>query len=135
MSRYGIALLLSLFAILAFTLGCVSQPQQAGALFGEVTVGPLCPVEPCIGGMNLTAIYSSLRVDARDSATGALAASAEISPAGHYSMRLPAGSYNISVAQENGQPYGIPGANAPKRIGIAAGVSAELDFDIDTGIR
>ena len=138
-STVTLIVVLSAFACTALALsGCVASPAQSdtGTLAGNVTVGPLSPVERI--GVSPTApppeIFTSrsLIVYAADGATKV--ADVPIRAAGlygTYSISLNPGTYVLDV------PYtGIGHASPlPKTIIIEGGKTTVVDVDIDTGIR
>lgn len=119
--------------LLHLTQGCENSEQKAsGQLEGTVTIGPLCPVEPCEPTpQDRSAAYAarSVIVFAADGAT--LVAELEIDASGGFSAVLEAGAYVIDID-------GVPGdstGDVPVSIEIAPGETTTVDIDIDTGIR
>lgn len=123
---------------IAIVTACVMPsltPEEYGTLKGNVTVGPLTPVEtpgekptpdPEVFTSRKLVVYGEDGVT-RVSWVG-------IQPAGYYgtySIALKPGSYVLdykgSVAEH--------AAGLPKRFSIFAGQDTVIDVDIDTGIR
>jgi len=102
-----------------------------GTLTGNVTIGPLCPVEPCtITPDRLTAAYAA-RTIVVSIPEGAVIAEAVPDPFTGYSFILKPGTYVVDVRHQ-----GIDRSpELPKTITIRAGETIRLDISIDTGIR
>lgn len=102
-----------------------------GTLAGQVTIGPICPVErqdqPCPPSPELFLQQKILVYDADRTRLVA-----EIVPGtdGSYQKGLPPGTYSVVVKHT-----GIRGENPPETVRIASGQTAILDISIDTGIR
>jgi len=118
--------------------GCVSNADNHdnGILTGNVTVGPLTPVER-VGAtpiMPPPEVFTSrhLIVYAADGSTKV--ADVDILPAGYhgtYSVSLSPGTYVLDYRHE-----GVGRASPlPKQVTIEAGKTTIVDVDIDTGIR
>ncbi|VVC01460.1 Uncharacterised protein [uncultured archaeon] len=108
-------------------------PPPPGTLRGKVTIGPLCPVEPC--ARNASELYSASHVYVYNAQTGEKAAQAPIGPDGEYSVELAPGGYLASAAGPGGALFGLPGRQGNSSAQIFSGKATLLDFDIDTGIR
>ncbi len=132
-----VALYLIVSAALALS-GCVTSPAQSdnGTLSGNVTVGPLSPVE--MVGVSPTPpppeVFTSrsLIVYAADGTTKV--ADVPIQAAGlhgTYSVSLKPGTYVLDVPH-TGIGHASP---LPKTITIQDDVATIVDVDIDTGIR
>jgi len=100
-------------------------------LYGKVSIGPLCPVEPC----NATFDYSGVRVDVYDAASKSMVAQGNADSSGYYGLNLGQGSYLVNVTDAAGNPFGMPRLDYTQQISIAGGHVYEMDFSIDTGIR
>jgi len=118
--------------------GCITSPvkSDSGTLSGNVTVGPLSPVERI--GVSPTPpppeVFTShsLIVYAADGATKV--ADVPIRAAGlygTYNVSLRPGTYVLDMAH-TGIGHASP---LPKTITIRDGVATIVDVDIDTGIR
>jgi len=122
------------FAILAvfsflMAAGCAMQ-SQSGVLEGTVTIGPLCPVEPChLTPEQVAAAYNSrnLTVYAADRKT--IVRQMPLPSDGKYAVELDAGAYYVTV-----KPAGI-GELEPTQVNITANGTTKLDIQVDTGIR
>ncbi len=101
-----------------------------GTLAGNVTIGPLCPVEPCsISRDQIVAAYAA-RPLMINTPGGAFVGSVTADPDTGYSISLRPGTYIVDIPHQ-----GIGGSDLPKTVTIRAGETVRLDIDIDTGIR
>lgn len=100
-------------------------------LYGWISIGPLCPVEPC----NRTFDYSVARVNVYDAASKKIVARANANSAGYYGVSLQPGSYLVNVTDSSGNAFGIPRMSYTQPITVTANHVFEMDFNIDTGIR
>jgi hypothetical protein len=120
----GIAVLLN--APLPFPGGGVN-----GTLTGPVSIGPLCPLEPCtMSPEQLAAIFAARTVTVRSPA-GDLIAAQHPDPLTGYSISLRPGVYRVDI---------VPGGmhvspDLPKSVTIRPGETVRVDITIDTGIR
>ena len=97
-----------------------------GTVAGQVLGYPCAPVErlgsPCAGrpepGVTVTLTPSQ----------GEAATVVVTDASGNYSVRVPAGSYLVTV---KGKPFG----GASRRVQVAANATVTADFVIDSGIR
>lgn len=116
--------------------GCLeTQPentQKPGFLEANVTIGPLCPVEPCeIPEARKAEIYSARTIQVYTENRETLVK--ELSPdvEGQMKTELEAGAYVVDM-----KPLGIDStSDLPAEIRISPGETAYLDISIDTGIR
>ena len=106
-------------------------PPANYTLYGKVTLGPLCPVEPC----NRTFDYGGVRVNVYDAASKNAVARVSADSSGYYGFRLGQGNYLVNVTDAAGNSFGIPRLDYTQPVSIANGHMIEMDFDIDTGIR
>jgi hypothetical protein len=106
--------------------------QDTGILEGNVTIGPICPVErPGIPCPVPCEAYQARKILIYDKSGTKLLQQVNIDCAGHYRVELKAGEYTVDVNH-----VGIGHVtNVPKKIEIKAGKTIELNIDIDTGIR
>jgi hypothetical protein len=102
-----------------------------GTLTGNVTIGPLCPVEPCtVTPDRLTAAYAA-RTIVVSMPGGAVIAEAVPAPYTGYSFILKPETYVVDISHQ-----GIDRSpELPKTVTIRAGETIRLDISIDTGIR
>ncbi len=108
--------------------------QPPGKISGKVTVGPLCPIEPC--PVSMPNPYSSRQIvlEPVDDGTGTAvpALHMRINPDGRFEGAAPAGVYRLTITdcQFLGCRHSLP-----KTVIVEADKVAEIDIDIDTGIR
>lgn len=117
-------------------------PADFGTLRGKVSIGPLCPVEPCPTQPNYTAIYGKRKVIIYDSVTRAKKYELPLNESGEFYGVLKAGAYVADVTDANGNELGLNmetrprmGTTTPRQIEIMAGQDTILNIGIDTGIR
>lgn len=115
------------------SLNCAFNPCPPGnyTLYGKITIGPLCPVEPCSRVFD----YSVARVNVYDAASRNKVAQASADSSGYYGFRLGQGNYLVNVTDADGNPFGLAQLDYTQLITIEKGHVVEMDFDIDTGIR
>ena len=128
--RYDIAGVIALTAIRGLEN---SDFKTSGTLVGRISVGPLCPVEPCQG--EVQDIYSGLEVIAIPKGGGRpvdLPFSISVLRDGTFREELPEGDYELTVHECKwlGCAYALP-----KLVRIDANRTVEIQIDIDTGIR
>ena len=119
-------------AIVLNTGGAVPDAgPDGGTLAGFVTIGPLCPVEPC----NLSADETGAAYAAHPliitTTGGTPVASVTADPDTGYSVALRPGTYVVDTVRT-----GIGGdRELPATVTIRSGKTARLNITIDTGIR
>ncbi len=103
-----------------------------GYLQGIVTIGPLCPVEPChVSEEQRAAAYAARHLAISGPGFSGLVPEAGFSPDGFYRIALPAGGYDVSLP-----PNGIDhSSDLPRHIIVGPGETSFLNISIDTGIR
>jgi hypothetical protein len=104
-----------------------------GFLQGQVTIGPLQPVEQAgVPPPTPSPALCTAQVFIVDAADGATEATRfPLQPDCSYRVSLPPGTYVVRLA-----PLGIERAgNLPATVQIAPGATTRLDVSIDTGIR
>jgi hypothetical protein len=102
-----------------------------GTLTGNVTIGPLCPVEPCqVSPEHLEAVYAARTVTVRSPA-GDLLAEQHPDPWSGYTLSLRPGVYRVDIV-----PGGMhTNPDLPQPVTIRPGVTTRVNITIDTGIR
>lgn len=111
--------------------GCLSANTGTGTLTGNVSIGPLCPVEPCtVSNDRLVAAYADRPITISTPA-GTAVATVIADPKTGYVVSLKPGTYVIDIRHQ-----GIGGSpELPATVTIQSGETVRLDISIDTGIR
>jgi hypothetical protein len=132
-------LIIILLIVIAVAVAIVLSPKTlgpdvaggTGTLTGNVSIGPLCPVEPCmVPPDRLTAAYAARTIVVSDTGGSVIATTAP-DPYDGYSFRLKPGIYIIDIRHQ-----GIDRSpDLPETVTISAGETVTLDITIDTGIR
>ncbi len=128
-----ILIVISIFvAILWHSPGIFIGPGgENGILTGNVTIGPLCPVEPCeVDPGVLQAAYDARQIVVTAIA-GEPAGSMAPDPVSGYSFQLRPGVYIIDISR-TGVDYS---PDVPATVTISPGITTRHDIRIDTGIR
>ena len=128
-----ILIAISIFvAVLWHSPGLFTGPAgKNGMLTGNVTIGPLCPVEPCeVDPGVLQAAYATRRIIVTTT-NGEPAGSMAPDPVSGYSFQLRPGVYNIDISR-TGIEYS---PDVPADVTISPGITTRHDIHIDTGIR
>ncbi len=99
-----------------------------GVIWGKVTIGPLCPVEPCRNPQ--PDVYSS-RALILQPATGKTV-SIQLNADGSFKAAVDAGTYSVTLS--NCEFMGCKRV-LPKTVIVNPSQVASLEIDIDTGIR
>ena len=118
--------------ILLTSNGISPVPEsETGTLTGTVSIGPLCPVEPCnISEDRIASAYAARTIIISDP-KGSVVALAVPDPRTGYMVTLKPGTYIVDI-----QRQGIGGSTQlPTTVTIRAGETIRLDISIDTGIR
>jgi hypothetical protein len=121
------------FVIFGLVTGCTPidySTETFGYLEGQVTIGPICPVErpdkPCPVPPEAYAAREVWVLQGNQ-----LVSRAGLSNTGGYWLALPPGRYTVDIKRA-----GIDrSADVPKEIEIQRGKTVRLDIEIDTGIR
>lgn len=114
-----------------------------GTIQGKVTIGPLCPVEPCnLPPEEIAQVYRARKAIIYEQANQTKITERILNENGEYSIALKPGMYivDISDAKGNELPLDLEkrprlGNAIPKEVELKAGEKVVVDFDIDTGIR
>lgn len=109
-------------------------PATTGILRGEMSIGPICPVErvdnPCTPTPEMYAARKVFVYKSSDKKN--LVATLTPDADGKFSTTLPVGTYYLDMMHQQG-PGGISGV--PATIKILDGKTVELSISVDTGIR
>jgi hypothetical protein len=130
-------LTVAILSLLLTACGGANSIESAGkgALQGNVTIGPIWPVEPPGGNPPIPPeVYESRKVMVYDENGISLIEQVDIIPHGDYGsyyVKLDAGRYAVDINR-----IGIDhSSDVPITIEIVSGRTVYLDIDIDTGIR
>lgn len=127
--RTPIALLLTLTVVL---LGAACARNDTGILEGQVTIGPMVPVQE--GQPQPTPRpedYAARDIVVLNGNGIGEVARVSIDASGHYSIMLLPGLYQVDINHAGTDRA----ENLPRTVTIVAGETTRLDIDIDTGIR
>lgn len=113
-------------------VSCSSTPVEAGTIQGNVTIGPLVPVEqPGVTYQVPCEVYEARKILVYEKNGRDLVKEVAIDCDGRYQAELPPGSYVIDINR-----IGIDhSSEVPAEIEIRSLETVWLDIDIDTGIR
>ncbi len=145
MKRHSILIIVIFGTLLSFACenGINDTTAETGILEGKVTIGPLCPIEPCnLTPEQIAAIYEARKVIIYKKSSLNIIVEIQLTADGEYSVSLNAGQYIIDVSDANGNALPLELSQRP-RFGNAIPQEAEIfedqttisDFYIDTGIR
>lgn len=110
----------------------ISGPGGTGYLEGDATIGPLCPVEPCLTTNDQRAsAFGARTLIITGEGLSPKIFTVKFSPDGHYWIELPVGRYRVAIAN-NGIGHNL---DEPISVVIKRGKTVTLNFSIDTGIR
>lgn len=134
MMKQPIALLLSLAILLG---SCANSPAQTGTLQGQVTIGPISPVErPGEEPDVPSAVFEARKIMVYEEDGDRLVAEVDIeqkdkAAEGFYMVELEIGIYLVDIKW-----LGIDSSSeVPAKVEIRPGEVTILNIDIDTGIR
>jgi len=123
--------IVSLAVATALISGCIQAGSGTGTLTGNVSIGPLCPVEPCTVSHDRQVAAYAARPITISTPAGTVVASVTADPETGYSVALKPGTYVVDI-----QHQGIGGSRElPATVTIRDGETYRLDISIDTGIR
>ena len=123
--------------LLFLSVGCKetsksNENQSTGFLEGTVTIGPLCPVEPCnLTTQQLTDAYAARKVIVYNSERTSAIKELSLDQTGWFHAELVEGTYLVDINNT-----GIDrSTEVPTTIRIKVGETITLNISIDTGIR
>ena len=120
---------IAFLALAIILFGCAAQAQK-GTLEGMITIGPLCPVEPChLTQEQIDQAYTSRSIIIYASDRTTISRQMSIPAGGNYSIPLNQGTYFVTI-----RPGGI-GDYPFQEIIVYSNQTTRLDLDVDTGIR
>lgn len=113
-------------------ISCNTAPQSTGRLQGQVTIGPISPVErPGEKPPIPPEVYQARKVMVYDEEGNDLIEQVDLGPEGYYRVELRPGTYLVDINN-----IGIDSSRqVPEVIEIEEGKTVVLNIDIDTGIR
>lgn len=124
--------------LLIATIGCSSQAitPDSGSLDLKVTIGPLCPIEPCSRtAEDIRKIYESYSFTVKDTKTGKVVLEKNLTYNGTNGVLkntdMVVGEYELDVAPSSI----ITKRNFPQKFIIEKGKTTQLEISIDTGLR
>ena len=105
--------------------------STTGTLTGKVSIGPLCPVEPCtVPHDRLVAVYAARPITI-STPSGTVVTTVTADPESGFTVALKPGTYVVAIPKQ-----GIGGSpDLPATVTIRCGEMVRLDISIDTGIR
>jgi hypothetical protein len=127
--------IMGLWLVLGFiSCGTLEPEVMKGYLIVNVTIGPLCPVEPCKKTQaELKQIYEAYSIVITNASTGTVALEKTVAYNGTLGVlnqtELTVGDYKIDVKPAN------MFSGLPKIVKIEYGKTTTMDLNIDTGIR
>ncbi len=119
-------IIIGALAAIAFIQG--TQPPGQGTISGKVTIGPLCPVEPCPDPD--PEIYTSRQLVLQPSFGNPIYV--QLNPDGSFQATVNAGTYTVNLT--NCTFLGCK-HSLPKTVTVAPNETTTINIDIDTGIR
>ena len=126
-----IAITIGVAIFLGSTIANPGSGVATGTLSGNVTIGPLCPVEPCTVTPERLASAYAARTIVVSGKGGKVIAEVVPDPQTGYSVELQPGTYSVDIRHT-----GIDWSqDLPETVTIRAGETVRLDIWIDTGIR
>ncbi len=133
MARKTVILILVLMGLLlAGCSGSTVGSQPTGTLEGNVTIGPLQPVQR-EGEVTVVPpeVFAARKIMVYDKSGKNLIRQVDIDSKGHYQVELKPATYTVDINRG-----GIDSSSeVPRQIEIKAGETVTLRIDIDTGIR
>jgi hypothetical protein len=118
------------------TSGTTSSSGIQGIVTGYVTVGPSQPAcstnQTC--NENMSGYSLVFTPQCTGSPANCQASKAVLSPGGHYSVLLPAGTYSVTGLYPSCTWMGCH-STFPKEVTVVGGMQLVFNIDIDTGIR
>ncbi len=130
--KFAAARAVLILVALTLVLGCSQKKEDTGTLQGIVTVGPLCPVEPCsLAPGALTQALQARRVVVYTQDKSSVVKVVDLKPNGAYKADLLVGTYLVDINKIGMDSTG----DVPKEIVIEKGKTVELNINVDTGMR
>lgn len=126
-----VVVIITLAFAIALRGGSLTAGAGTGTLTGNVSIGPLCPVEPCTVSHDQRIAAYAARPITISAAEGTVVVTVTPDPETGYSVALKPGTYVVDIRH-----HGIGGSRElPATVTIHGGETVRLDISIDTGIR
>ena len=128
--------ILGFLMVVIFACSTESNEPETGSLDIKVTIGPLCPVEPCTNSAEQTKqIYEAYSFVVSDAKTKKTVLEQKITHNGTNGLMnatsIPVGEYELDVKPKTF----FSQEKFPQTFKIEKNVTTKLNIDIDTGIR
>lgn len=122
-----------LLIFLLFSQVCSAQKKSgSGTLTGSVSIGPMCPVEPCPSTPErLKQFYSGFRIVVSD-AKGKEVKKIPVDATGKFTAKLNPGTYYVEIKPVEGQSVNPVKS---EKVNIKKGQISKVKLEYDTGIR
>jgi len=122
----AVLLVVGALAVIAFMHG--GQTPGQGTISGKVTIGPLCPVEPCPNPR--PDIYTSRQLILQP--VSGNPTYIQLNPDGSFQATVNAGTYTVNLTNCTflGCKYSLP-----RTVTVSPSETTTIDINIDTGIR
>ncbi len=127
----AVIVIIALTVAMVPNVGCLEADSPDGTLTGNVSIGPLCPVEPCsVPHDRLVAAFAARPITI-STPGGSAVATIIADPETGYTVSLKPGTYVIDIHHQ-----GIGGSrDLPATVTLRSGETVRLNISIDTGIR
>ncbi len=103
-----------------------------GQIKGKISIGPLCPVEPCSVTVPNPYVSRQIMLEPQDNQISSSTIYIEINSDGTFQQTVPANIYKLNLTDCN---FLGCQRSLPMTVEVVAGTTTEVDIDIDTGIR
>ena len=104
--------IMSLIVAMALNSGCIQAGSGTGTLTGNVSIGPLCPVEPCtVSHDRLVAAYEARPITISTTA-GSVVTTVIADPETGYPVVLKPGTYMVDIPHQGS--WREPGTSADR---------------------
>jgi hypothetical protein len=126
-----VLVIITIAVAVALNGGSLPAGAGTGTLTGNVSIGPLCPVEPCTVPHDRLVTAYAARPISISTPVGTVVTTVTADPDTGYSVALKPGTYVIDIRHQ-----GIGGSkDLPATVTLRGGETVRLDISIDTGIR
>ena len=127
----AVIVVIAITVAMVSNVGCLQADSPDGTLTGNVSISPLCPVEPCsVPRDRLVAAYAARPITI-STPGGSAVATVIANPETGYSVSLKPGTFVVDILHQ-----GIGGSrDLPATVTLRSGGTVWLNISIDTGIR